>query len=79
MVRLPSPGQQVIHTIHGMIGDAGQHVAQVGLGIETIELGGFDQRVDCRSALAAGIGAGEEIVLAAEGYRPFILPMSVRN
>jgi hypothetical protein len=40
-----------------MVGDAAYHCAQVGFGIEAVELGGFDERVGGRGALAAGIGA----------------------
>jgi hypothetical protein len=29
-----------------MVGDTGQHLAQIGFGIETIELGRTDQAVD---------------------------------
>ena len=62
-----------------MIGDAGEDIAEVGFGIEAVELGGFDERVDRGGALAAGIGAGEQLILAAEGHHPFILPMSGRS
>ena len=52
-----------------MLGDALEHVAQIGFGIEAIELRGAEQRVDRRGAFAAGIGTGEEIVLAPERDR----------
>jgi hypothetical protein len=48
-----------------MIGDAGKNASQVGFGIETIELGRLDQRVDGGGTLAALVGACEEVVLAA--------------
>jgi hypothetical protein len=47
------PGQQVGDAVDRMIGDASKHIAQVGLGIEAVELGGLDQGVDCGRALAA--------------------------
>jgi hypothetical protein len=47
-----------------VVGDAGNNVGDVELRIEAVELGGFDQRVHGGSAPAAGIGAGEEVVLA---------------
>ena len=53
-----------------MVGDAGEHVAQVGFGVEAVELGGLDERVDRGGTLAAGVGAGEELILSAEGQRP---------
>src|SRR5262249_13542571 len=34
---------------------------------ETVELGGFDQRIDRGGEAAAGIGAGKQIILAANG------------
>ena len=39
---------------------------QIGFGIAAVELGGLDQGVDCGSAFTAGVGAGEQVVLAAE-------------
>jgi hypothetical protein len=29
--------------VDGMVGDAGEHVAQIGFRIQAVELGGFDQ------------------------------------
>jgi hypothetical protein len=43
--------------------DASEHVGQVDLWIESVELGGFDQRVHRSSPPAAGIRAGEEMLL----------------
>ena len=45
----------------------GQDITQVCLRIKIVELGSFDQRVHCSCALAAAIGAGEKIVLPANG------------
>ena len=61
-----------------MVGDAGEHVGKVVLRIETVELGGFEQRIDRGSAAATAIGAGEQPVFAAKGNRPVILPISGR-
>jgi hypothetical protein len=38
-----------------MIGDAAEHAAQISLGIEAVELGGFNERIGCRCPLAAGV------------------------
>lgn len=38
-----------------MIGDAGQHVGQPGLGIDVVELGRDDEPVQQRGALAAAM------------------------
>ena len=62
-----------------MVSDAGEHVGEVGLRVKTVELGAFDQRVDRGGAAAAGIGAGKQVILAADGNRLVILPMSGRT
>src|SRR5512147_1129659 len=64
------PGEQVGDAVDGVGGYAGEHVAEPGFRVEAIELGGFEQGVEGRSAFAAAVGAGEEIVLPAEGQRP---------
>jgi hypothetical protein len=46
-----------------MIGDMRQHVTQPGFGVDTVQLGCADQRVDRRCALAAAVGAGEQVCL----------------
>lgn len=45
-----------------------QHVTQPGFGVDTVQLGRADQRVDRGSALAAAVGAGEQVVAAANGH-----------
>jgi len=60
--RLPVPGKQVADAINGMVGDAGEHVAQISLWIEPAHLGGLDQGIHRRRANAAGIGAGKKVV-----------------
>jgi hypothetical protein len=62
-----------------MIGDAGEHVGDIVLRVETVELGGLDQGIDCRGAATTGIGAGKQVILAANGNRPVILPISGRR
>ena len=56
--------QQFVELVDGVLGDAFADVSQVGFGVDSVELGGDDQAVDVGGAFAAGIGAGEEIVLA---------------
>jgi hypothetical protein len=46
------------------------------VGLDGIELGGFDEGTDDRPAAGAAVTAGEQVVLAAEGNRAVILPMS---
>ena len=50
-----------------MIGDAAQCICEPGLRVDGVELGGADERIDGRGALAAAVGAGEEPGFAAEG------------
>jgi hypothetical protein len=44
-----------------------EHIGDIVLRVETVELGGLDQGIDCRGAAAAGIGAGKQVILAANG------------
>lgn len=53
------PGQQFVDLADRMVGDVGQHVAQVRLGVDAVELAGADQGVDCGSALATAVRAAE--------------------
>jgi len=62
----PIPRRQLADAVDLVIGNAGEDVAQIGFGVEVVELGGFDEGVDGGGALTAGIGSCEEIVLAAE-------------
>ena len=50
-----------------MVGDAGENVAEVGFGVEAVELGGLDEGVGRGGASSAFIRSGEEIVFAAQG------------
>jgi hypothetical protein len=50
-----------------VVGDAGEHVGEVVLRVETVELGGFDPRVDRSGGAAAGIGTGKRCNSAANG------------
>jgi len=53
-------------------------VGEIVLRVEAVELGAFDQRVECSGALAAGFGPEEQKVLTGDGNRPVILPISDR-
>jgi len=64
------PGQQFFNAIDGMIGNSIEHVPQVRLWIETVQFGRADQTVHRSSALPAGIGSREQVVLAAERNSP---------
>ena len=64
---MPVPGQEFGNAPRRMVGDADEHVGEIVLRVETVELGTLDQGVDCSGAAASGIGAGKQIILAANG------------
>lgn len=74
-----SPRQQLLDAIDRMLGDTLDHIAQVRLGIDAVELGRTDQAVDRGGTLAAGIGTGEQVILAPECNCAVILPISGRK
>ncbi len=45
------------------VSDTGEHITQPGFGVDEVEPGGLDERVDRRCPLAPLVGAGEEVVL----------------
>jgi|CZLA01.1.fsa_nt_gi hypothetical protein len=51
-----------------MIGDAGEHFAQIGFGIEAVEFRGPDQAIDGGCTFAASIRSGKQVVLPSESY-----------
>lgn len=50
-----------------MIGDVGEHMAQPGLGVDTVELGGAKQGVNRSDTLATAVGADEQAVAPTGG------------
>ena len=52
-----------------MLGDALDHVPQVGLRIEAVELGRADQGIHRGRALPAGIRAAEQVIIRPERDR----------
>jgi hypothetical protein len=60
-------------------GHAHEHVLEIGEGLDVVELGGCYEGADGRPAVGAAVRSGKKVVLAAEGNRPFILPMSGRK
>ena len=49
-----------------MLGNAGNDVSQVGLGIETVQFAGRNKRIDCGAAFTTTVGAEVEEVFPAE-------------
>src|ERR1700746_3476418 len=61
----PVPGQEFGDAASWVVGDAGEPIGEIVLRVEAVELGALDQRVEGRGAAAAGIGAGKQIIFAA--------------
>ena len=61
------PREEFGDLLHGMVGDAGDDVAEIGFGFEVVHFGGFDDRVDCGGTFTASVGTGEEPVFATHG------------
>jgi len=51
------PEQELLDAVDGVIGDTREHVLQVALGIEVVQLGGGDQDVDRSGQLTTGVGS----------------------
>ena len=59
------PGEQFLDTINGVVGDAGEHVAQVAFRVEAVQFGSADRAVEAGGALSDRIGASEKAILPA--------------
>ena len=65
--RGPVPGQEVVEPAHWIaVGQAFENVFEVGERLDVIQLCGGQQRGDDRPSRRPAIGAGEQMVLAAE-------------
>lgn len=65
--RCDIPRQELVNPIDRMISDVREHMAQPGLRINAIELGGADQRIDCCGPFPTAVGAGKEIIAPTNG------------
>jgi hypothetical protein len=64
-----NPGHQFSNPTDRMaLGDPGECIAQIGLGVQAIELGRLYDRIDRRGSIATSIGASEEIILTTKCY-----------
>jgi hypothetical protein len=48
--------------IHGMIGNAAQHFPKIEVRVQTVKLGGPDQRIDPGCPFSSFIRAGKRII-----------------
>ena len=56
---LPVPGEELVKAVLRLLCDAGEDVGEPSLEVDVVELGGVDQSLHHRRALAAAIGARE--------------------
>lgn len=68
LLTAPAIGHQLIEpTIRPPGAELGEHVAEIGVGLEAMELRRRDDGVEDRGPLGAGVGAGEQPVVATDG------------
>ena len=71
-----TPRQKLVEPGDLVVCNASKGIGEPCLRINAVQLGGFDQGISDGGRLAATLGADEEVIFAAEGQFPFILPMS---
>ena len=65
----PGPGQRFVDAIDGVaIHHPREHVAQVSVRFDIVQLAGFDQGADDCPSIAATVAAGNEMILASERH-----------
>jgi len=62
------PGQQLADAADVVVGDLGEHRPQVEFRVEAVELGRADEAVERGGTISACVGAGEQVILAAESH-----------
>jgi hypothetical protein len=63
----PRARQQFVETVYGVAVDhARAHIAQVGVGLDVIQLAGFDQRTQHGPPIAAAVAAREEMSFSSQ-------------
>jgi hypothetical protein len=67
---IPPLRQQPLQLAHRHGGDAGQHTAEVGLGVDAMSFGAGDEAVERGGALGGFVVSGEEPVLSADADPP---------
>jgi len=58
-----------VDAIDWMVGDVGDDVGEPSFRINVVEFATLNECIHDRGAASSGIGAGEEIIFAAETYR----------
>ena len=57
-----------------VIDELGQHVGQVGFGIDAVQLAGLDQRGEHRSVFRSFVAAGKQSIFSVQSNRPHVAP-----
>ncbi len=57
---LPVPGEELVEALGRMLGDAGEHVGEPGLGIDVVHLRRVDQGVHEGDSVTDAVGTGEQ-------------------
>ena len=73
------PRQQVVDLVDLGLGDVGQHMAQIRLWVDAMQLSGAKEAVEVGGPFAAFVVAGEQPVFLPERQSPVILPISGRK
>ena len=69
--RYPVPRQEIVDTIGGMaVRHALEHVFEVGVGLDPVELCRGEKRGDDGPSIRAAVRPGEEMVFASQSHRP---------
>jgi hypothetical protein len=61
------PWQQFVDAINRMIGNAAEHVAQIGARFDIVQFAGRDERIHCRRSITAAVRPSEEEISATDG------------
>ena len=70
LVRFPIPGQQFVDPLCGMIKKFRKDVGKPGLGIDVVQLAGFDQCIDGGGPMPSRVRTCESPVGPANGHTP---------
>ena len=62
------PGKEFLDTVDRVIGDPFENVLQIALRVDAIQFTTLDKTVNDRDALAAAVGAEEEIITPPDAY-----------
>src|SRR5579864_8582741 len=70
IVAFPVPRQKLVELVDGMTVDHPlEHIAQVGVGLNLVQLARLDERADCCPALTAAVGPSEQMIFPSERNR----------